>query len=141
MVGDVPHVADLVGELDEPGFAADRGGVLDLQALALRLGQALVVGHLFDDACDLVAEQLAQLGRGRLGILERVVQDGRRQHYLVRESALMAEQAGERDRMVDVGRSDLVLAALVAVLERREFERFQDQRQPMGGFGSHAPKV
>jgi hypothetical protein len=47
--------------------------VLDLQLLALLLGQRLVVGDLGDDAGDRATERRGELVARRPGVLDRVV--------------------------------------------------------------------
>ena len=103
--------------------------MLDLQALALRLRQALVVGDLGDDARDARAEGLDQLLVRGGGVLDRVVQQRGAQHLEVGHAALVHQHVGERDRVVDVGRGLRVLAPLVAVLVRGEGERLKKKRE------------
>jgi hypothetical protein len=71
-VGDVAQVHCLVGELDQFRRVAEMPGVFDLGALALGLGQRLVVGDLLDDLAHARAAQPLDLGRA-LGFLRSVV--------------------------------------------------------------------
>ena len=75
VLGDVADVADPVAELDQLGGAGQGRCMFDLQSFALRLGQALVVGHLSYQQPHFAAEDLLQLFRCGRGILDRVVQD------------------------------------------------------------------
>ena len=128
-LGDVARVAELVGELHQLRLVRQLRRVLDLQALALGLGQALVVGDLGDDARDARAEGVDQLLVAGGGVLDRVVQQRRAQHLEVGDAALVHQHVGERDRMVDVGRGVGVLAALVAVLVGGEGQRLKKKRE------------
>jgi hypothetical protein len=101
--------------------------VLYLPALALGLLEVLVVGHFQHDRRDDFAEEHAQLVGSRVRVLDGVVQQRCAQHRDVID-AFALEQAREGDRMVDVGRSRGVLAALVAMLFGREGHGFQQQR-------------
>jgi len=99
---------------------------LDLQELAFGFVERLVVGHFVNDVGDIFAENTYQFLVGRLGIFDRVVEDGRAKHYMVGNTALVDEDVGERDRMVDIGRSAFILAPLVAMLVRGKGQRLED---------------
>ena len=80
---DVAQIADLVREFDQLCAPADMRGMLDLEALALCLGQRLVIGNFKDDIGDVLAEVLHQFLFGRVGVFDRVVQDGGDQDALI----------------------------------------------------------
>ncbi len=117
-VGDIAEIADLVGQLDELGALADLPGMDDLQALALGLGQRLVVGNFENDRGDLRPEIAQEFLRGRVSVLDGVVQDGGDERGFVVHVRLVRQHVGQGDRMVDVGRRGDVLAPLVTVLVR-----------------------
>jgi len=96
--------------------------VLDLQRLAARLGQRLVVRHLGHHVGHLAAEVLHQLLVAGVRVLDGVVQHRGHQRLDVGDAALGRQQPRQRDRVVDVGAGAGVLAALVAVLVGGEFE-------------------
>src|SRR5882672_2437263 len=95
--GDVADVADLVSELDELRLRTDVPRMLDLQRLALRLRQALVVGDLGDDAGDLLAEHATQLARCRPGVLDGIVKQGSAEHVDVVDATFASKDVRERD--------------------------------------------
>jgi len=97
--------------------------VLDLSALAVCLGKGLVVGHLHDHVGDLPAEVIDQLRIRRLGVLDRVVQNGSDQRLQVIDPALGGQHVGQRDRVVDVRAGLGVLAPLRPVAVRGEGDR------------------
>ena len=66
------------------------GRVVELDALALRLRQTLVIRKLGDDAGDARAEHLAQFFLRRRGVLDRVVQQRSGEQLAVRHAALVA---------------------------------------------------
>ncbi len=101
--------------------------MLDLQALACRLVQLLVVAYLLDDRRDLRAEEIPYFPGGCLRVLDGVVQERRADHDRIVDSSLAPEHVGQRDRMIDVGRSLEILASLVAVLLRGELQRGEDR--------------
>ena len=74
------HVVQAIGELDQQhaDIVGDRqqqlAQVLGLLGLARDQFQPLQLGQALDQRADLVAENLVDLGAGRLGILDRVVQ-------------------------------------------------------------------
>jgi hypothetical protein len=100
--------------------------VLDLAALALRFRKQLVVRYFEDDARDPHAEGRLDLVGGGLRVLDRVVEQRGADHLPLAHAALVPQDLGERDRVVDVGRRGMVLSPLVAVLERGELQRGQD---------------
>src|SRR5688572_16839047 len=127
MLAQVAQVADLVGELDELCAARKARRVLDLQALARVLAQALIVGHFHDDARDLLAEYTRQLNARRFRVLYRVMQHRGTKCRSVRDPAFVVQHARQRDRVVDVGRRVPVLATLSAMLVCREGEYVEKQ--------------
>jgi hypothetical protein len=125
---DVGQIRNLVRELDELSTLRDVGGMQDLQLLALLLGQALVVAHLLYDAGDLRAERRGQFRGGGFGILQRVMQECRRQHVGASDLTFATQDLRESERVVDVGRGRLIFAALVAMFPRGKLGRFEYQR-------------
>src|SRR5256885_14057293 len=115
IVGDVADVADLVGELHELGAAREPGGVLDLEALALRFEERLIVRYLGNDARHLGPEKRLELVARGLGVLDGVVENRPSKDDRVVDPALVREKVGGGERMVDVGRSVRILAELLLV--------------------------
>ncbi len=76
-------VGQLVGAVDRQRLAVGGGDPFAVLGLALAVGlDRFVVGQRPDQAGDLVAELLAQLLERRLGVLDHVVQQRRRQHLV-----------------------------------------------------------
>jgi hypothetical protein len=116
----VAQIADLVRELHELRAMTDMRRMFDLQALSFGLRQGLVVRHFSDDVRDFRAEPSHELVVRRGRILDRVVQNGRKQHALVVYAAFVGEHVRKRDRMIDIRRRLRVLAALIAMFVRGE---------------------
>src|SRR5436190_4174360 len=131
MLAQVAQVADLVGELDELGAARKMRRVLDLQALARVLAQALVVGDFHDDARDLLAEHARKLCARGFRVLYRVVQHRGTQRRGIGNAPFIVQHARQRDRVVDIGRRVPVLATLGPVLVRREREHVEKELHPV----------
>lgn len=117
---DVPQVADLVRELYELGAQAQVLRVFDLQALALGLVERLVIGDLENHGGDFLAESAEELLGRRGGVLDRIVQQRGHDHRQIIDARLIHQNAGERDRMVDIGGRVSVLAPLVTVFRGGE---------------------
>jgi hypothetical protein len=94
--------------------------MLDLQPLALSLRQRLVVGDFHDDVGDIAAEEPNQLFPRRVRVLDRVVENRRDEDTPVVDPALVREDIGQRDRVIDVGGRARILAALVPVFPGSE---------------------
>ena len=99
-----PHVVQPVGELDQddPDVLGHRDEHL-AQVVALRLGERLELdlaelGDAVDELGDLVAEQLADLGDGDVGVLDDVVQQRRLQRGGV--EVQLGEDERDLDRVV-----------------------------------------
>ena len=92
------------------------GVLVDLQALALLLGQRLVVRHLGHEGGDLGPEALLEILVGGVGVLERVVQQAAHQQHDVLAAGRLGEQGGHLGQVVDVGLGPLALAPLRDVL-------------------------
>ncbi len=111
--------------------------VRDLQPLAFRLLEILVVRDFEHDGGDDLPEAHAEFVGGGVGVLDRVVQQRRAENGDVVDP-LALQHAGQRDRMIDVGRGLGILAPLVAVLVRRERDGFQQQGLRVGVHGRSA---
>ena len=101
------HVVQPVGELDQqhPHIVGDReqqlAQVLGLLRLLGDEIESLQLGEAFDQRADVVAEQAIDLGASRFGVLDGVVQEGRRDGGVVE---LEVRQDGrDLDRMGEIG--------------------------------------
>lgn len=56
----------------------------------------------------------------RVGILQRVVKDDRKQHAFIADIAFVGQDMRKRNRMIDIRRCLRVLAALTTMLVRSE---------------------
>lgn len=92
----VPQVVQLVRQLDQLGAAAAAGSALDLQPLALHLGQALVVRHLLHHAPHLRTEPLLDLRERGVRVLHCVVQQGGLRRAGDEGTAGLGPSGGER---------------------------------------------
>ncbi len=128
-VAEGAHVVQPVGQLDQDhpdvlGHGDDHlADVLGLLLLDRAEGHLRQLGDAVDQEGDFVAELLADLLDGQLGVLDHVVQQGRGQGGAV--EAKIGADVGGADRMVDVG-----LAArpqLVLMLGGRHVEGADDQ--------------
>ena len=90
--------------------------MLDLQPFAVCFRQFLVVRHFAHDVGDRDPELFDQLVIGRLRVLERVVKQSGGQHDRIGHSAFADQNLSQAQRVVDVRRSGLVLATLIAML-------------------------
>ena len=124
------HVVQAVGELDQDDANVLRhrqqhlAEVLRLRILA-RLELDLVeLGHAVDHVGDGLAERCLDFGLGDLGVLHHVVQQCGGEP--LRVEAPLRQDAGDRQRMRDVGLARLAELALVRVFG--ECERALDQR-------------
>ena len=114
-----PHVVETVGEFDEqhPDVGRDREEklpqVLGLGFLAGDEVQPLDLRKAVDDGADLVAEQLVDLGAGRVGVLDRVVEESDGDRRVVELE--LREDGGDFERMGEVGVAGgtLLLAVLL----------------------------
>ena len=86
---DVAQVANLVGQLHQFCASADVRGMLDLETLAICLGQRLVIGNFENDVGDVLAEVPHQFLFGRVGVFDRVVQGGGNQDTLILDTGLI----------------------------------------------------
>jgi len=106
--------------------------VLDLKLLAGSLAKRLIVGHLGDQAPDDGPESPLELLEGRLGVLHRVVKQGRDQQRLVGGAPLHGQNRGHGERVVDERGTLGIFASLVAVLLGGK-GRGPQQRRGIGG--------
>ena len=133
--GHGPQVARLVRQLEQLGARAARRRVHNLQALALRLGQRLVVGGLGDQARHVLAERRRDLRQRRVGVLDDVVEEGRGDEARILPTRRLGHQVGDLGQMVEVGLGGIALAALMRVALGREVER---PCQQLGGLARFA---
>lgn len=89
--------------------------MLDLQALTFRLGQRLVIGDFAHEFCDCRAEYVTKLIHRGGGVFDRVVQERSGEYLHILNPAFIGEHVRQGNRMVDVGRSFGILAALRAM--------------------------
>ena len=100
------HVVQAVGELDQQHADVGRDGEQELaQVLGLRLlagdeVEPLDLGQAVDDGADLGAEQLVDLGAGRVGVLDGVVQQRHGDRGVV--ELQVGEDGGDFERMGEV---------------------------------------
>ena len=101
------HVVQAVGELDQQHahVLGDReqelAQVLGLLGLARDEVEPLELGEALDQAADVLAEQLVDLGAGRLGVLDRVVQQRRHDGGVVELE--VGEDRRDLERMGEIG--------------------------------------
>src|SRR2546428_13518893 len=95
-------------------------GMLDLELLALGLGQCFVIGDLRDHACHRLTEAIQQILVCRFSVLDRVVEDCCLQNDLVIDASRSSQQCCQSYGMVDVGACVSILASLVPVSVRCE---------------------
>ncbi len=88
-------------------------------------GDRLVFGHRPDQLRDDVAEALAHGGEIGLALLDHVVQQRRGEHLVA--LALLDQQLGDRDRMVDEGPPVAAAAQLTGMRALRCRQRLPDQ--------------
>jgi hypothetical protein len=121
------RLGDLVGGEDRLGVAAGRGDLLAQGGLAGALVlDARVVAQDRDELGDPVAEARAQVLGGRVGVLDRVVQQSGRDDLVVEPAVL--QQDRDLERMEDE-RGEVRLAPLAGVQRRGVLVRGAGQRQ------------
>ena len=120
--GKIVQVRDLVGDLDEPCLLRAVGCMLNLELLAAKLRQALVVGQLFDQGGNDFSESLRELRSAGVGILDSIVEQRCGEDGGLGDAGV-DQQCGHRDRVVDVGGLSFVLATLATVLVGGERQR------------------
>ena len=114
------HVVQAVGKLDEHHAQVARHRQHQL-AEALRVGldagaelHLVQLGDALDQVGDLAPERLLDIVPAERGVLDRVVQDGRRDALVIH--AQVGEDRGDRDGVVDVGFAGLARLAAVGFL-------------------------
>ena len=101
------HIVQPVGELDQqhPHVLGDRqqefAQVLGLLGFARHQVEPLQLGEAFHQVPDVGAEQMVDLGAGGLGILDRVMQQRRRDGGVV--ELVLGKDRGDFERMGDIG--------------------------------------
>ena len=124
------HVVQTVRELDEQHADVARNGDQELAEIFRLLGllgdevEALDLGQAIDQAADLGAEHLVDFGPRRVGILDHVVQQRRRDGRVV--ELQVGQDGGDFERMGEIGRAGGAL--LVAVRLHRIDVRAVEQR-------------
>ncbi len=121
--GSEPQLADLgqlVGDEHRQRVVAGVGDLITKRGLASRVaGDPLVVADGPDDFTDSAAEPGKQLRRGRIGLLERVVQQTGSNH-MIRRTRLV-EQRRDLERVQDErGAVNLTMLSVVQSLRIRE---------------------
>src|ERR1700682_1898719 len=124
---EVAQIADLVRELHQFGGCRQVRRVLDLKPLPGFFVQPLVVRHFGDDRGNRFSKGPCQLRRCGPGVLDSVVKQGRRDNPRICDTALVPQNVGEAEWVIDIGGRFFVLAPLVAVFHSRELCRTQDE--------------
>lgn len=109
----------MISELDSPHLIAGGTHVLNLQALSILFGKALVVGDGFYELSDTSTEFLFQLSRGNGGVLKHIVQDRGGQNLDVTHLPDTCQELGHLNQVVDV-RFARAFAHLLSVCMGRE---------------------
>src|SRR6202790_3415375 len=124
---EVAQIADLFRELHQFGGRRQARRVLDLKPLPGFFVQPLVVRHFGDYRGNRFSKGPCQLRTRGPGVLDRVVKQGRCDNPRICDTALVPQNVGEGERVIDVWSRFLVLAPLVAVFHGRELCRTQDE--------------
>ena len=99
--------------------------MLDLGLLAILFGKCFVIGDFHDDIPDRAAELRLEFLRLGRRVFHRIVQQGGTDDFDVSNVTLVAEDVGERNRMVNVGRGIDIFATLILVLGGCKCQCFQ----------------
>ena len=91
-VSHIENVRYFVDQLYQNRFGGEAPRMLDLQPFSLRLRQALVVGHLFNDSSDAASEGRFKFIGDCYGILKGVVEYGGGESFGVADAADFGEQ-------------------------------------------------
>src|SRR5579871_2997400 len=101
------HVVQPVGELDEQDADVVGNGEQELAQVFRLLGllgdevELFQLGEALDQYADVMAEQAVDLGAGRVGVFDRVVQERRRDGGIVELE--VGQDRGDLERVRDVG--------------------------------------
>ena len=97
--------------------------MLDLESLAFRLRQSLVIRDLFNQTSDFRTKTGFKFFASRLGVFDRVVKYGSLQRSEVSDTADATENLCHLDEVIDVWEALLAFSPLVAVFVGREVKR------------------
>src|SRR5512143_3484612 len=101
--------------------------VNNLQALALLLGQALIISDFHDQRENFLAKLATNLIWLGASIFNRVMQQGRRQDHRLSHAAGIPENIRHLNRVVDVRWVIAAFTALVAVFLSGKAQRFEKE--------------
>ena len=96
------------------------------------LGSDFVVGHLKNEARDVVSKQRAQFFLGCLRVLDGIVECSSREDRRLVDAGVNAQHVHERDRVIDVRACVAVFAPLHPVLLRGELDGANHQTDVVG---------
>ena len=106
-MGDGAHIVQAIGELHEQDAHVFGDGeqelaqVFRLRGLARHQFEPIELGEALDELPDVVAEYVVDIGTGRVGVLDRVMQERRGDRRVVKLQ--IGENGGDFERMGEIG--------------------------------------
>ena len=123
-VQETAEVRNLIGDLHQLGALGEMPGMDNLQPLPLCRRELLIVCDFFHDPSDLHAEVGVEFGRGGLGVLQRIVENGCLEGHDIGHPTFPSKQLSDFDEVIDIGRSLGPFAPLITVFVCSKVEGF-----------------